>query len=237
MKDIVKAIEAEQEYLKEKIKGTHPNIHDYLDTWGYSDLEEFYLDKRDYLFLNQDWTIIKQYPIYDRSVLEDYANRQKPLFTYMIESEENHAYVRHSCNEEYRNILKENGFRVIDFGYNTSNGLILSYSGDFRFVVMFKNNIDLNVGYMLNKINGCFLEVGLNSLVSNNDILIDGKKVCGSAESNMGDIYMMLFQITFTNHIDEIVRLCGEREKQPSFVDNNVITAEQLKNKVIRWLQ
>lgn len=237
MKDIVKAIEAEKEYLKEKLKGTQPNIHNYLDQWGYSDLEEFHNDKVEYQLKNLDWTVIKQYPIYNKSVLEDYANRQKPLFTYMIESEEKHAYVRHNCNEEYRNMLKENGFRVIDFGYNASNGLILSYSGDFRFVVMFKNNIDLNVGYMLNKINGYFLEVGLNSLVSNNDILIDDKKVCGGASFEAGGMKGIVYQVTFTDHLDEINEICGERNKVPGFIPQDVLTAYQLKDKFLEWLQ
>lgn len=235
MKDIVKAIEAEKEYIQLNLQGEQPNIHDFLDTWGYSNLEEFHNDKVEYSLKHLDWEITS-HPNIDIEFTEKYINNRLPGFMYSIGVENNpYAFVRN--NYEHIAELENLGYTVIRFGYNTNNGLILSYDGDLRIYMVLPEEIDANAFIFLDKMKNYFVELGLNATIDNNDIMVDGKKVCGSGGFFMNKMRIIVFQVTFSDHVEEIKGICGETPKEPGFIPQNILTAEQLKDKFLEWLQ
>jgi len=239
MKNIEKAIEAEQEYIQLNLQGEQPNIHDYLDQWGYSDLEEFHNDKIEYQLKNLDWTVIEQ-PRIDLSLVTWNVRDKVPSYMYAINTGEKYAFIKNGYENE--NELVDKGFTIVKFGYNATNetatsGLILSFDGDFRLYLLIPKHIDVSINLFLKKLNEYFIQLGLDSVVDGNDILIDGRKVCGSATFEAGDMTGFVCQVTFTDHIDEIKEICGERNKMPGFIPQNILTAYQLKDKFLEWLQ
>lgn len=239
MKNIVKAIEAEQEYIQLNLQGEQPNIHDFLDIWGYSNLEEFHNDKIEYQLRNLDWTVIEQ-PKIDLSLVTWNIKDEVPSYMYAINTGEKYAFVRNGYENE--NELIKRGFTIVKFGYNSTNetsssGLILSFDGDFRLYLLIPKYIDVLDNMFLKKLNEYFIQIGLNSVVDGNDILVDNKKVCGSATFEAGGMKGFVYQVTFTDHLDEINEICGERNKIPGFISQDVLTAYQLKDKFLEWLQ
>lgn len=234
MKDIVKAIEAEQDYIQLNLSGESPNIHDFLDTWGYSNLEEFHNDKIEYMLKCLNWDVVHQ-PKIDLAVTYYDLENQIPAFMYSVFTGENYAFVK--TNYEHDHNLEDLGYKVIHMGYNTRNGLILSFDGDLRVYLIVPNNIDVNAETFLIKMNDYLNGLGLNSIVDGNDILVDGKKVCGSGMFVINDMLNIVYQINFTDHTDEIERICGEMPKKPGYISQDILTPEQLKNKFLEWLQ
>lgn len=234
MKDIVKAIEAEQEYIRVNLEGTQPNIHDYLDKYGYSDLEEFYRDKNEYYLKNLNWDIVHQ-PKIDLAVTHYDLEHKIPAFMYSIFTGETYAFVK--SNYEHDEYLEELGYKVIHMGYHAKNGLILSFDGDLRVYLIIPDTIDVNAETFLEKIKDYLVSLGLNASTDNNDIMVDGRKVCGCSMFVINNMLNIVYQISFTDHIKEIEEICGETPKKPGYISQNVLTPEQLKNKFIEWLQ
>lgn len=239
MKDIGKAIEAEKEYIQLNLQGEQPNIHDFLDKWGYSDLEEFHNDKVEYQLKNLDWTVIEQ-PKIDLSLVTWNIKDEVPSCGYAIDTGEKYAFVRNGYENE--NELIKRGFTIVKLGYNATNetsssGLILSFDGDFRLYLLIPKYIDVLDNMFLKKLNEYFIQIGLDSVVDGNDILVDNKKVCGSASFKAGGMKVFVYQVTFTDHLDEINEICGKRNKIPGFIPQDVLTAYQLKDKFLEWIQ
>ena len=233
-KDIAKAIEAEEEYIRLTLAGESPDIHDFLDQWGYSNLKTFHNDKVEYQLKQLDWDIVHQ-PKIDLAVTEYDLTNKIPAFMYSIFTGETYAFVRN--NYEHIKELEDMGYVVIKMGYNATNGLILSFDGDLRVYLIIPNTIDVDEITFLQKMKKYFVSLGLNAVVDNNDILVDNKKVCGSGLFTINGMLNIVYQISFTDHVEEIKRICGETAKEPGFIPQSILTPEQLKNKFIEWLQ
>lgn len=234
MKDIVKAIEAEQEYLKEKIKGTHPNIHDYLDTWGYSDLEEFQLDKKSNELKQLEW-VVYVLPKLSLSPIQEYVKNKQAVFAYCINTGEKAAHVKK--DDERIPKLEMLGYRVFEVGVpNLEDGLIITHDGDLRVCVSLPTELNVTQEWFLTKLCRFFNSLGLTSVIDNNDILINDRKVCGCGSFVSNDMINIVFQISFTDHIDEIETICGIKPKKPGFIDNSILTPEQMKDEFLSWV-
>ena len=63
MKDIVKAIEKEQEYLEYRMKGQEPyHLVDAIKELGFENLAEYFKTKKDYNFKSLQFEIIEESP-------------------------------------------------------------------------------------------------------------------------------------------------------------------------------
>lgn len=236
-KNIALAIQKEEQYIYDK---THTdnvflNIHDYLAEAGYTDLDEYRKDVKDYWVKSQNYEIVEE-PVINADVPVPYLTNGTPAFLYTINCVYNYAFIPMSyTNYE---LLEQYGYTPVKLGYENSNGPILSANGDLRIYLILKKNehIEITYHYFLIKLkeylDGYFDDVA----ISNNDILINGEKVLGGAMIEHNGLLIVVFQINFVNKREDIINICGITPKIPGCVDSSVVTAEQIKNEFLSWL-
>ena len=72
-------------------------------------------------------------------------------------------------------------------------------------------------------------------VVDNNDILLSGKKVCGSTEYRMNNRFAFIAQFSFDDKLDLINKICPSTSgKIPHYLTK--ITREQLRKEILTWL-
>lgn len=118
-------------------------------------------------------------------------------------------------------------------------GIIIGAPGDLSFLVMRpydKNNSIFSefepklVSFMQSKFP--------NSVLDENDYLIDGKKAIGSVGNIIGDMVLYMFMASFVDNSDLISILCPPgHTKKPQPIDTSILTKEEFKNEIITWLQ
>lgn len=234
MKNIEKAIEAEQEYLKEKQKGTQPNVHDYLGQWGYSDLDEFQLDKKSHELKQLDW-IVYVLPKLSISPIQEYVKNKQAVFAYCINTGEKAAHIKK--DDPRISELERLGYHVFEVGVqNLEDGLIITHDGDLRVCVSLPVEMNVTQEWFLRRLCRFLNSLGLNATIGNNDVLVNDRKICGCGSFTNDGMISMVFQISFTDHIEEIESICGIKPKRPGFIDSSVLTAEQMKDEFLSWV-
>lgn len=233
-KDIEKAIIAEKAYLQEKVKGTQPNIYDFLQESEYTDLNEFYRDKQEYLLRHTEYVVVEE-PRIGEDVPVEYIQNKQPAFLYTINCPESYAFVPMEFND--KEILDKYGFTMLKLGYSTEHGIILSIDGDLRIYLIIPESIDIRSTYFLSKMQVYLSSYFNNVRVDGNDIIIDNKKICGMAEAEYNDCRILLFQISYNDNAEMIREICGESIKTPGYIDSSVLPAITLKNEILSWLK
>ena len=236
-KNIALAIQKEEQYIYDK---THTDnvflsMRDYLAEAGYTNLNEYRKDAKDYWVKSQNYEVVEE-PVINANVPVPYLTNGIPAFLYTINCEYNYAFIPISyTNYE---LLEQYGYTPIKLGYENSNGPILSANGDLRIYLILKKNehIEITYHYFLIKLkeylDGYFDDVA----ISNNDILINGEKVLGGAMIEHNGLLIVVFQINFINKREDIINICGITPKIPGCIDSSVVTAEQIKNEFLSWL-
>lgn len=166
-----------------------------------------------------------------------YLKNQKPAFLYTIKCDHNYAFLPMSYNDTSK--VEELGYIPVKLGYENSNGPILSASGDLRIYLILKkdDNVNISYHYFLIKLREYLDEYFDDVSISNNDILIDGKKVLGGAMIEYNGMFVVIFQINFVNKEEHIRKVCILKKKQPGYIDSSKVTAEQLKDEFLSWLR
>ena len=99
-------------------------------------------------------------------------------------------------------------------------------------------SIELTSGFILNKFYEIISKYVDNAIINGNDILIDGKKIMGSMQRNVGKVFVWAAQISFGDYTDIIAQVCNKQStKQPSHIDNSRLSRDQLEKEVLEWLQ
>ena len=129
---------------------------------------------------SQKYEVVEE-PEINADVPIPYLKSQTPAFLYTINCAYNYAFVPKS----YTNYapLEEIGYVPVKLGYENSNGPILSADGDLRIYLIMKKNDDIKITYhyFLIKLRKYLDKYFDDVSISNNDILIDKKKVLGGA--------------------------------------------------------
>ena len=236
-KNIALAIQKEEEYIYDKVNNNDVelNIYDYLAEAGYTDLEEYRRDAKDYWVKSQNYVVVEE-PVINADVPVPYLTNQTPAFLYTINCAYNYAFIPISYTNY--NLLEDFGYTPVKLGYENSNGPILSSNGDLRIYLILKKNehIEITYHYFLIKLKEYFDRYFDNVEISNNDILINGEKVLGGAMIEYNGLLIVVFQINFVDKREDIINICGITPKIPGCVDSSVVTAEQIKNEFLSWL-
>ena len=236
-KNITLAIQKEEQYIYDK---THTDnvflsMRDYLAEAGYTNLNEYRKDAKDYWVKSQNYEVVEE-PVINVNVPVPYLTNGIPAFLYTINCEYNYAFIPISyTNYE---LLEQYGYTPVKLGYENSNGPILSANGDLRIYLILKKNehIEITYHYFLIKLKEYLDGYFDNVAISNNDILINGEKVLGGAMIEHNGLLIVVFQINFINKREDIINICGITPKTPGCIDSSVVTAEQIKNEFLSWL-
>ena len=138
-------------------------------------------------------------------------------------------------NIEY---CKQNNIPI--YNYGTFGGAVVVSPGDYNIGIVVPAELDLNSNFFLNKITIILNKYFENVKVDNNDILINNKKVLGSAGFGNEEFFFFVAQISFSDKSELIQRICGDIEeggKQPGYINSNILSSNQLKEELLIWLQ
>ena len=184
---------------------------------------------------SQDYVIVEE-PEINANIPIPYLAKKIPAFLYTINCDYNYAFVPMSYTD-YQPLI-DLGYTPVKLGYENSNGPILSASGDLRiYIIMNKcKEVEVTYHYFLIRLKSYFDEYFDDVSISNNDILIGGKKILGGAMIEHNGMLVVVFQINFVNKEEQIKKVCILKKKMPGYIDTSVVTAERVKDEILSWL-
>lgn len=237
MSDIVKAIEIENYYIECRMKNEYPfNLVDKIREYGFETLEEYFDKKRFYQFNNLKFQYVEE-PM-PNGVSEIFkmieANQAGTLFvdwneTYVVSGTNG----METLNKEY---CEENNITI--FPLHTAGGTIVGNEGDFSFGVCYPNNMGIDFNFILNGAKDILQRyTDKNVEVKGNDIVVDDKKICGTATYNGKNVFMTILHFSFSDKSELISEICitNKTNKPVAYID--FITRDTFKEEVSTWLQ
>jgi lipoate-protein ligase A len=232
------AIQIENEYLSLRmnpILKNNFNFKNKIESLGFT-LESFYEEKKIRFFKNKN-IIVKEIneTLIEKSVQDAFINKQDTFI--IIYSEEPVVYVPKDeilYNKQY---CEDNNLFVVEIGYN--GGTIISSEYDITLGLVLQNS-QYMTSFLLSKLSQFLKTKNINNIIEENDILIDGYKIIGSAQKTIGDMTLHCFQISFVTNNDLINNISTKSpNKIPKGISEftNNITRDNIKNEVLGWLQ
>lgn len=163
------------------------------------------------------------------------ANNNISSLMYNINCENNYAFVPIDFNNY--ELLEKYNIIPRKLNYKHSNSMIITSNGDLKFIVTVPCNIHLPLNYFLKKLRDYLLNYFDDCRIDYNDIMINNKKVCGSAFCRINNMDIFMFQITFTDRINLIKEICIKSVKDVGYIDSSVLSQETLLNEIISWIK
>ena len=237
MKNIEYAIEQYKLYQNERLieQNNAVNIYDYLLSAGYVDINEFLFDKSIYELKHLKYEIVEE-PEITQQVPIPYLQNKQNAFLYTIDCSVNYGFVSSNFDKDKESILLEYNYIPTYLGYENSKGPILSNDQDLRIYLIVDETIKIPYNYFLNKLCEYLKNYYQNTVIDNNDIMINGKKVCGNISINYNNMDIFMFQINFVDKAAAVKAICGPSVKIPGFIDSSIVSQQQIKNEFLSWL-
>lgn len=227
---MIDAINAEQQYINDRVNGveTRPLI-DILHDYDFTSLDEYYLAKKEWQLQNcgmvEQHCDASEFPMKFSTFV--YLKQPTLLF-----GDSDKTFIYHG-NEEYNTqAVKELDIPVYEIGYE--GGTIVGTAGDLSIGVFYPDTIDLRSDYILDKISSILQNHGIAAQVDNNDILVDGKKVLGSAHLTSNGFFVFVAYVSFSDKSELIQKVCGTAAKAPSYLTG--ISRSELIRGMSEWL-
>jgi hypothetical protein len=232
MNKLEQAIEIEKKYLAHRMNNEEPfHLVDEVIKLGYSSLEEYFKDKQDYIFSLLKFEYIEKSPV---DCITEVLRMIKDKITgvLFVDTEDSFVFYGNDCeyNSEYCEL---NG--IASYPIFTNGGCIVSSKGDFSVGICCPSNTNIGVSYILKNIASIINKYIDGVEVSGNDILINGKKVLGSASYNQNGMFMFVAHVSFVDSSDIVDRICKKTTaKEPWYI--NGLSREKFKQEVLEWL-
>lgn len=233
MRDLIGAIKEEKLYISDRMNNTNTSLLKRLNSYGYSSLDEYFHDKREYLF-NQ-W--IPEVIYIDVSTLTtelEKAVREEKYGIYISISDGLYAF--HGSSDIDYEFCKNLGVCVAELYHQ--GGTIIGSSLDLGIEIVAPSYIGLDSNYVMNKFYEIISKYVDNATIAGNDILVNGEKVMGSMCRHVGNTFVWAAQVSFGDYTDVISKICNKNSvKKPSHIDSNILTRDMLEQEVLSWLQ
>lgn len=237
MADIINAIKVEEEYIQYRLNNEEPFILiDEIKKCGFDNLNDYFKAKELYLFSTLNFNVIEKPMPYGLDevfkVLES-----KSLSAIVVDWEDTLVLCGEdgvkTFNEDY---CKENDILVRLI--HTGGGTIFGTKGDFSLGISIPSNMFTDTNFILNKMADIIQKYTSETVVvDRNDILINGYKVCGSANYRLNDIIMIVFYFSFSDKLDLISKICTTDKVSKPIGHINSMTREEFKKEVREWLR
>ena len=233
---IINAMEEEKRYINDKMQGKDTSLPDRLKEYGYNELSEYFKDKRDYQFSQIEFNFVEE-PM-PNGVTEIFkminSNKAGILF---VDWEDTYVVCGDKGLEEFnRKYCEENN--ITFFPLYTGGGTIVGGKGDFSFGVCYPKSTLIDAAYILNSVKDILQKyTSLTISVEGNDILFDGKKICGSATYMIANVSMTIMHFSFSDWSELISNICttSKQGKEVGYV--SFMTHSDFKGDVLKWLQ
>lgn len=233
MKDIIRAINIENEYIEQRLQGNEPyNLVDRIVECGFESLDDYFCGKLDYNLS------VLNFNIYDRASDEgaqmtlDAIRNGVPLVVFGKAKSTNVYHGDESYNEEY---CSAHHIPILD--YNSHGGNIVLTDGDLAIGISIPIK-EISSEYILEHLAGILSKYIADVGVDNNDIMVNGFKVAGSAGYDFDNGIGFVIHFSFSDKSDLISNICiddGKEHKRVGYLSG--ITTDVLRSEVIAWLQ
>lgn len=236
MTDIVRAIAKEQEYISHRMKGEEPfHLVDAVREFGFESLEEYFYAKRSHIFGSLEFRYMEKEAdvcmanlfrmMSEKETTISFTDTNYPL-VYLGESK--------PYNEEF---CKENNITVLPL--YTAGGAIVSSVGDLSTGICFPDNLGIDDKFILSKLRDILGKYMDNVTVNGNDLLVDGKKICGSSKYVQNGMLLFVAHFSFADSSELIKNICEvegvQSVKEPTYITG--ISRADFKREVAEWLK
>jgi lipoate-protein ligase A len=155
---------------------------------------------------------------------------------YFIKHSNNRLYVYRGNTEIDTEYCDLNNMTIYDLHYG--GGPLIGSDRDLSFGFILPEQFDSFLfGFKILDILANLLKSkGLDAKVHGNDILVNGRKVCGTFSKKVGNRYVWCAQISFRSYAKHITKLCPKSLKStkiPSYIPSDIITKDELKESII----
>ncbi len=235
MKDLEKAMLEEELYLADKFNGVDTNFSERLLQHGYSTIKEYFTDKQEYQFSQINFNFIEEPMPNGVSEIFKMISTSEPGVLF-VDWEDTYVVCGKQGLEEFnQQYCEENN--ITFFPLYTNGGTIVGSTGDFSFGVCCPVDVIHEPTYILNKVKD-ILQRHTDRTVSinNNDIVVDGNKICGSANYIQGNVFMVIMHFSFNDWSELISNICLTTKKSKPVEYINFINRELFKQEVLEWL-
>lgn len=227
---IEQAIEAEKDYLQKRLEGEDVALD--LSEYGYTDLDAYFADKRDYQLRHCGIEI-------HETTMDDIENRVETAVIGKTPSiwipTADSVFVWHGSEPVDTALCDELGVRIYDMNY--AGGTIVSGAEDLSFAIIIPEAIDIGTSYVLERLREAMSKYLDDVVVEGNDILVGGVKVLGSMNRRVNGVYVFACQISYADRTELISKLCSKQsDKTPGYIDSSLLPKQTLKNEVLAWL-
>ncbi|MDD6530587.1 MAG: hypothetical protein PUF41_11480 [Prevotella copri] len=232
MKDIRRAVALENEYIQYRLNGEEPfSLADEIAKYGFATLEEYFDQKIEYMVSQTEFTIEDVYPSNAAESMLRLISSKKPGILLM---DTDILVVYHGDEEFNRTYCEEHGIPVVD--YYTHGGTLIASDGELSMGICMPNSTGVSADWMLFKLSDILSKYMDNVVVDKNDIMVNGKKVCGSTTYSNEDTFAFIAQFSFDDKSELISVICPPHKtgKVPGFITE--LTREQLRREVKEWL-
>ncbi len=236
MKNLEQAMTEEKLYVQDRMKNIDTNLLDRLALYGYSNLTEYFADKREYEFSQIKFNFVEEPMPNGVSEIFKMINTNKSGILF-VDWENTYVVCGNRGIEEFNQKYCEE-HNITFFPLHTNGGTIVGSRGDFSLGIYCPKNIIGSSSYILNNVVAILQKyTSANVTVDGNDIVIDGKKICGSANYEQNNMLMVIMHFSFSDWTDLISNICltTKQSKPVAYVD--FISRDQFKKEVLRWLQ
>ena len=226
------AINAENIYIQNRLNNieTEPLI-DILKGYGFETLEDYYKQKAEWQLLHCGIKEVNRSVADAFSTIDTLIQHELPSLLLVYHD---YPFIWHGSKDYDLNqeAVDKYNIQVYEGGY--IGGTIVGGAGDLSFGVVYPKTIDLRADYFLDKLVEIFRAEGMNAEKDHNDILIDKKKVIGSATLEGVTFLGFVVFISFSDQSEVIKEVCGINPKEPGYITK--MTVEDLEDKLRKWL-
>lgn len=237
MSNIVKAIEKEKEYLEYRIKGEEPfHLVDAVREYGFETLQEYFEAKTKHEFESISFKVINAASPQScvKDIFDVIANKKNAVIFVDIDHTLVWTQINSGCNIEY---CKENNIPIIPVGAN-GNGTLVSTPNDFGIGICIYKDNRINLEFIVNGFIKIFRKYTDKKVINQgNDIMYDGKKICGFTYYDLNNMFMVISPISFSEKADLVSNICTNKPqvKQVGYID--FMDRDMLRQEVSEWLQ
>ena len=233
--DIIGAMNKEREYLSFRAKGEEPyHFVDAVKEYGFDSLKQYSEEKIKYVFSHTDFEIVNTTP--DKAISEVFLAIQTKTnkigfididYTLVLSGNAADANVEYcaECN-------------IPIYPYYTRGGSSVATAGDFLLGICMPKTDGVNeAAFLLEQICSIFRRYSDAVFESNgNDILMNGKKILGSARYAQNGMVVLINYLSFSDKKELIENICLKHStKQPGYID--FMSRDAFRKEVIEWAE
>lgn len=233
MKLLHGAMALEKRYIADRMKGVDMSLSERIAPYGYDNLADYAKDKKEYKF--SKWIPeVRRTHITELATAMEESIRAKDYCVYIPTV--TGVYAFYGSDALDLDLCESLG--VLPVNVYHQGGTIIGSAEDLAIEIQMSSDIGMTGQEIINK----FVEI-IGKYIPNvthdrNDILVDGKKVMGSMERRIGNVFVWAAQVSFADYSEYIEKLCNKQSlKVPGYIDSALLTRDVLEEEVLKWLQ